>query len=72
MSDLRADLVVLCLVTGCGVRLWRLVTGQNTHKGKQVSVASQNLRVSVRRPAIDVPVESDAAETRPNDDPVLQ
>lgn len=71
-SDLGAAMAVLCLVTGCCVRSWRWITGQHSPRGKQKSSAVHQVRVAVRRPAIDVPVESDAAATRPNDDPLLQ
>lgn len=70
-GDLGSATVLLCLLTGCGVRLWRWLTGQHSPRGKQASVAFQNVRVSVRRPAVDAPVESEADETRSKDVPLL-
>lgn len=71
-GDLGTAIAVLCLLAGCGVRLWRWITGQHPPRGKNGATAAQQIRLAVRRPAVDVPVDSEGRVARPNDDPLLQ
>lgn len=71
-GDLGTAIAVLCLLAGCAVRLWRCITGQHQPRGKNVATVAHQIRLAVRRPAVDVPVESDGRVARPNDDPLLQ
>ncbi len=63
-------LVLACFVVGCGVRLWRWSHGEPGAHAKRAS-AADHVRLSVRRRALDVPVEGIEGAPSMADDPLL-
>ena len=70
MGDLATSVLLLCFVAGCVVRVSRAVGGQRRGKAKDGTQAEQRVRLLVRRPAVDMPVEGMRAN-RPDHDPLL-
>jgi len=70
MGDLAMSMLLICFVAGCAVRVSRAVRGQRRGKSKDGAQAEQRVRLLVRRPAVDVPVE-EARTNQPDRDPLL-
>ncbi len=68
MADIVWLFTGVCFGTGCGVRLWRWFAGPRNPKLQ--SGSDQRVRLQVRRPAVDVPVECQPSG-RSDHDPVL-
>lgn len=64
-------LLWVCFLVGCGVRLWRVVNGSASRTDGRARLEVARLSATVRRPAVDVPVEGAGRERPPAGDPLL-
>ncbi len=62
--------LAICFVIGCAVRLWQWSQGPGQTKRGHARTGDERVRIAVRRPAVDVPVDGVSAKPR-DDDPLF-
>ena len=71
MAEVTMSIVVTCFVAGCAVRIWHFILDPRSSNDRQSAMQESRMRLAVRRPAVDAPVEGFGTGRKPDDDPAL-
>lgn len=71
IGDLTGLVLSVCFLAGCAVRVWRAMNGSASRTDSRARVAEARLRATVRRPAVEVPVDGAELARPPAGDPLL-